>query len=227
MKKIIEIEMDLVQVVPVDPATQMAMGFAYADAAGAPFSHIGYEAMLAAVPADLPGVVEHSGKPSAYSLLDQGCRTPDDCEDFERLAYAGELTPQELHKFESAGRATPLFTHPPAQPDTAALQARIAELEAQIAAQAGQEPVGEVVMFGADLKEISWAKGKMPAFGAKLYTAPPAPTNTRSIVQAALKAAANVCDEAINRWGYENVRICAQDIRAIAPQTIIDAARGK
>lgn len=40
------------------------------------------------------------------------------------------------------------------------------------AAQPEQQPVGEVVLFGKDCKEISWAKGKMPPVGAKLYTAP-------------------------------------------------------
>jgi hypothetical protein len=36
------------------------------------------------------------------------------------------------------------------------------------------EPVGEVgkiVMFGGDLKEVSWRNGKMPAVGTKLYAA--------------------------------------------------------
>lgn len=40
------------------------------------------------------------------------------------------------------------------------------------AAQPEQQPVGEVVLFGNDCKEISWAKGKMPPVGAKLYIAP-------------------------------------------------------
>jgi hypothetical protein len=38
------------------------------------------------------------------------------------------------------------------------------------------EPVGEVVLFGRECKEISWAKGKLPPVGAKLYTHPPAAT---------------------------------------------------
>jgi hypothetical protein len=39
---------------------------------------------------------------------------------------------------------------------------------------ASGEAVGEVILFGgdSDLKEISWAKGKMPAPGTKLYTQP-------------------------------------------------------
>jgi hypothetical protein len=36
------------------------------------------------------------------------------------------------------------------------------------------EPVGEIVLFGGDLKEVSWRKGKMPAPGTKLYAHPPA-----------------------------------------------------
>lgn len=37
-----------------------------------------------------------------------------------------------------------------------------------------QKPVGEIVIFGSDLKEVSWPGGKMPAPGTKLYAAPPA-----------------------------------------------------
>ena len=40
-----------------------------------------------------------------------------------------------------------------------------------------QEPAGEigkVVMFGGDLKEVSWKNGKMPPVGSVLYTSPPA-----------------------------------------------------
>lgn len=52
-----------------------------------------------------------------------------------------------------------------------------AEQAAMLAKQAAQpvEPVGAVVLFGgdADLKEVSWNKGKMPPVGAVLYTTPP------------------------------------------------------
>lgn len=36
------------------------------------------------------------------------------------------------------------------------------------------EPVGEVVLFGrdADLKEVSWRKGRLPPVGTKLFAAP-------------------------------------------------------
>ena len=43
-----------------------------------------------------------------------------------------------------------------------------------------QEPVGEIgkiVMFGGDLKEVSWKNGKMPPVGSVLYTSPPANAN--------------------------------------------------
>lgn len=35
------------------------------------------------------------------------------------------------------------------------------------------QAVGEVVLFGDDCKEISWAKGQLPAVGTKLYAHPP------------------------------------------------------
>lgn len=31
------------------------------------------------------------------------------------------------------------------------------------------EPVAEIVLFGGDLKEVAWRKGKMPPAGTKLY----------------------------------------------------------
>jgi hypothetical protein len=50
-----------------------------------------------------------------------------------------------------------------------------AMLAAAPIAQAEQQPVGEIILFGgdSDLKEVSWRKGKMPEVGAKLYAAPP------------------------------------------------------
>lgn len=47
------------------------------------------------------------------------------------------------------------------------------------------EPVGEVVLFGQDLKEVSWRNGRMPEAGTKLYAAPepatyPEPLNDES-----------------------------------------------
>jgi hypothetical protein len=42
------------------------------------------------------------------------------------------------------------------------------------AAPQASEAVGKVVLFGEDLKEVSWAGGKMPPPGTKLYAAPQA-----------------------------------------------------
>lgn len=46
------------------------------------------------------------------------------------------------------------------------------KLRAQIEEMKNQEAVGQAVLFGEDLKEIAWKKGKMPPVGAKLYLAP-------------------------------------------------------
>ncbi|AZW31530.1 hypothetical protein L506_2294 [Bordetella bronchiseptica GA96-01] len=41
------------------------------------------------------------------------------------------------------------------------------------------EAAGEIVLFGSDLKEVSWRDGKMPPAGTKLYVAPQAPAGWR------------------------------------------------
>ena len=48
------------------------------------------------------------------------------------------------------------------------LKSRLAKLEAM-----QTTPVGEVVIFGTDCKEISWVKGRLPDVGEKLYLAQP------------------------------------------------------
>jgi hypothetical protein len=54
--------------------------------------------------------------------------------------------------------------------EVAALKSEIERLKG------GQgEPVGRVVEFGRGLREISWAKGKLPDLGVELYTSPHAP----------------------------------------------------
>ncbi len=125
-------------------------------------------------------------------------------------------------------------------PDTEALKSRIAELseecirldagwhkanldilEAQIAAQAGQAPYGWMLriertsLWAMELGADNPWKEKSGAI--PLYTAP---ANELAIVQAALEAAANVIDS-------QHVTYNADAIRAINPQTIIDAARGQ
>ncbi|WP_187617487.1 hypothetical protein [Paraburkholderia sp. UCT2] len=49
------------------------------------------------------------------------------------------------------------------------LEARAASTQAT----AADELVGEVVLFGGDLKAVLWRNGKMPAPGTKLYATPP------------------------------------------------------
>ncbi|MBN3848184.1 hypothetical protein G3N58_15285 [Paraburkholderia sp. Ac-20342] len=92
--------------------------------------------------------------------------------------------------------------------------ARIALMNAYRAAIAAggavQEPVGEIVLFGVELKEVSWREGKMPAPGTKLYAAPlprvaetvPLAGEQRSDLEWALKLAEREAldsDEAIVR----------------------------
>jgi len=48
------------------------------------------------------------------------------------------------------------------------LKSRLAKLE-----EMQTTPVGEVVIFGTDCKEISWVKGRLPEVGEKLYLAQP------------------------------------------------------
>lgn len=102
---------------------------------------------------------------------------------------------------------------------------RIAELEAQLSAQAGQEPVATRWHTCGDGK---WSYSSGPiGFNADdwqeltyLYAAPPAPANALAIVQAALEAAAKVCD----LKGHGAADSAANNIRAIDPKTIINQA---
>lgn len=71
----------------------------------------------------------------AWHLVDQRCRAPDDCEDYERLALQSEIDSPELNRFLDAKRATGLIFKPDA---LAAMAAKDAELaEAKAGAQAG------------------------------------------------------------------------------------------
>lgn len=84
------------KMVPVDPTLKML----YACAAEYDtLNKLNYAAMLAAVPADLPGVVAHSWEPAAKI---------DDTGHMQFLRYDLKIGDK-------------LFTHPPAQPDTEAL----------------------------------------------------------------------------------------------------------
>jgi hypothetical protein len=77
---------------------------------------------LASAPDTLPGVVEHSGEPVAW------CRRDTVIEWKDQLFNITNMFPSKFGLKDPL----PLFTHPPAQPDTAALQAWIAELEAAL-----------------------------------------------------------------------------------------------
>jgi hypothetical protein len=73
-------------------------------------------AAIASARAALAAAPAGGAEPVAYLLLDQGCRAPDDCEDFERVVLPSEITPEELKRFQDAGRCSPLYAAPTAQP---------------------------------------------------------------------------------------------------------------
>lgn len=75
------------------------------------------DAAIAVVPATLPGVVAHSGNPFGYGNSKEIAEATHDM--------------RTVSSYKTGFCDVPLFDHPPAQPDTAALQARIAKLEAQ------------------------------------------------------------------------------------------------
>lgn len=149
MKRTITIDTGLVAVVPVDPLAIMAGGFAYADAAGLPFSHPGYEALIAAVPAALPGVVEHSGEPVGYTAEQES-----------------QKWPYPIYPTASAYIDVPLFTHPPAQPDTAALWPVLKGI-GKINGDGWKDKtcIGEVVFVWNTEKPAPYAKGNYPRIG--------------------------------------------------------------
>lgn len=188
-----------------------------------------YNSMLAAVPDTLPGVVVHSGEPVAYMWQHDESGRIGFIDQWQVDNGFWESNPR-LHL------VSPLFTHPPAQPDTTALQARIAELEShldtantalhsvlsqqsQLAAQAGQDPYaylddGDMKLLASRGKRhyVSACNEPTPSCTNPLYkSAPPAPANALAIVSAALLAAQRV-----------SCTVCAQDIFEINPQSIID-----
>jgi hypothetical protein len=73
-----------------------------------------HEEMLLSLPAALPGVVEHSGDAVGYG-------------NSKEIAESND-TMRTVCSYKTGFCDVPLFTHPPAQPDTE-LMARIAELE--------------------------------------------------------------------------------------------------
>ncbi|AZW22502.1 hypothetical protein CS345_14960 [Bordetella bronchiseptica] len=84
----------------------------------------------------------------------------------------------------------------------------IADAAPQASSVAG-EAAGEIVLFGSDLKEVSWRDGKMPPAGTKLCVAPQAPAGWRWTLHPAglhpdvyAAAAAHTSDEARNAALY-------------------------
>lgn len=201
--KTITIDTDLARVVPVE-ATQEMLN-ACTDGFDV-YNKLSYVQMLAAVSDTLPGVVVHSGKPVIWWARGSGA------------FYLSEESMIRDVKERNLG-VVELFTHPPAQPDA----------EAQ-----------------SDSKDdlISILRGILPdndvKVGQLLYAAPPAPANAIAIVQAALEAALTACKSLHSHVsdaliigddraeaGHNTIDACVYAIRAIDPQTIIDAARDK
>lgn len=116
-------------------------------------------------------------------------------------------------------------------------------LQEQLAAQSGQEPFGWACWTDGTPMEAKYVASLLSyeplAYPQriKLYTTQPAPATSLTIMQAALDAAAIACRDTEvqhNKFGgqtYDDapdtLEVAATNIRAIKPQTIIDAASGK
>lgn len=261
MKKIIEIDTDLVCIVPIKDTKAMREAFYESQFVKDNFS-VSYAEMLNQVPTILPGVVEYSGEP----MVLQGRLLEDD--------HWVDLPPDVYDHAEANGfEVRKLFAYP--SQEIAALQTRLYKLShalwcAEVNADGAKELAAETIRdlksqvdhsvvivkskmnrmadcgrcaeldasttpadafrikTGGGYHYIDSLKGEEERFvqlWEKLYTHPPL-TNAAalSIAQSTLNAAANVCDEAITRWGYENVRICAEHIRSLDLQNIINAS---
>ncbi|MCY1523340.1 hypothetical protein D9M68_582350 [compost metagenome] len=75
------------------------------------------------------------------------------------------------------------------------------------------EAVGKVVLFGGDLKEVSWTAGKMPPPGTTLYGAPQASEAVRDAAAERLHALVHEAISWIETGGGPAVSLCA-DLRA-------------
>lgn len=114
MKKIFEIDTDLVQLVPFEVSSEISSaGHQYYQRSmenHGDFTPTGmFKAMRAVVPDTVPGVVEHSGEPCGFVNGDELLS-----------AQGGNPAPLALSMMRSGWHKTAIFTHPPAQPDTAA-----------------------------------------------------------------------------------------------------------
>ena len=190
---------NLHKIVPVDPTPEMsAAGFCVNEAEHDPSGV--YRAMLAAVPDDLPGVVVHSGEPVAW-LRDT----------VDGSFFATTCPACEGYK----GKNDPLFTHPPALPDTEWHDGKV-ETEG-MHASAFVKVWGDA--GGGDAGRTALAKYAY-ALGAKSEQ-----DNALAIMRAALESAAKVCDNVNNHDNPMTASDCADAIRAIEPQSIIDGMR--
>jgi hypothetical protein len=54
--------------------------------------------------------MESELKPDAYLLMQQGCRAPDDCEDYLEAVVAGDISQADIDRYTKAGRIHPLYT---------------------------------------------------------------------------------------------------------------------
>lgn len=85
------------------------------------------------------------------------------------------ITAAALHHvqgYNTPRRDDPRRRYTPAQMEMAIHHAITAALQAREKAGESVEPVAEIVLFGGNLKEVAWRKGKMPPTGTKLYTHP-------------------------------------------------------
>lgn len=90
------------------------------------------------------------------------------------------------------------------------------------------EAVGKVVLFGGDLKEVSWAGGKMPAPGTTLYAAPEAsatikqslnvaPQANETVTVKMIQAGAKAARECFERTGGNDPAAIYRAVRAAVP----------
>lgn len=95
-------------------------------------------------------------------------RQPSPAPELEQLRYKAELYDEVWALATGMGYMNVTTALDMLKREHDALAAQLAELK-------GQEPVGELVLFGGTCKEVAWKNGRMPKAGAKLYTKPVTP----------------------------------------------------
>ena len=124
------------------------------------------------LPQDETAAFEAAAKARGYKLD----RTQSGCYRDDHLQDAWKLTQAALAQRAASVPAKELFAEKLAREmqEGTAVFVSASDVPAASVPDAGREAVGKVVLFGSDLKEVAWAKGRMPVAGSKLYTAPPA-----------------------------------------------------